>query len=218
MSNDINILILGAIFGLFTALMLEFARHWLSKNRQRSEEKKVGQKQEKEAITEFLTKGEVQKSLALVTVKKIPKLPLIDFKNEESTRTIYQLVRTNRFRRLFDPNEKHIAKNIQIIGRSILCDIRIRDEKVSRKHAMIRFENNNYVIYDLDSSNGTFINGKKINGSTGITLTKGDVIKIGLSEFVFDLIRSPRNQTPDNEKDLEKKLIENDSDFIDDRQ
>lgn len=67
---------------------------------------------------------------------------------------------------------------------------------------MIRFENNNYVIYDLESSNGTFINGKKIAGDTGVALAKGDVIRIGNSEFVFAIIRPPNRQSLENDEDI----------------
>lgn len=70
MSSDIYLLILGALFGLLSALLLEIARHWLSQKRQKAEEKKINQKKEQEAVTAFLTQEEVQKSLGLVTVKK----------------------------------------------------------------------------------------------------------------------------------------------------
>jgi pSer/pThr/pTyr-binding forkhead associated (FHA) protein len=50
----------------------------------------------------------------------------------------------------------------KIIGRDPSCDYVIFDQKnrVSRKHLELYFEHNSYYILDLNSTNGTYINGK----------------------------------------------------------
>jgi pSer/pThr/pTyr-binding forkhead associated (FHA) protein len=48
------------------------------------------------------------------------------------------------------------------VGRDPGNDIILRDPKVSRHHAEIIFERGFFVVHDLSSANGTFINGKKV--------------------------------------------------------
>jgi len=49
-----------------------------------------------------------------------------------------------------------------IIGRDSECDIQFSDSVVSRKHARVFWKSNKWWIKDLESSNGTYINRKKI--------------------------------------------------------
>lgn len=62
------------------------------------------------------------------------------------------------------------------IGRIYENEIYIRDVKVSRLHAFIVFESNAHVIYDAQSTNGTYVNGKLV---VSCKLKNGDSIKIG---------------------------------------
>ncbi|MCK5534907.1 FHA domain-containing protein, partial [bacterium] len=62
------------------------------------------------------------------------------------------------------------------IGRDEKSDIWLDDLEVSRKHAAIVVEKKHYILRDLDSTNGTFHNGKKIRE---IILKYGDRVKIG---------------------------------------
>jgi len=72
-----------------------------------------------------------------------------------------------------------------VIGRDASCDIRIADRQVSRNHAVITSDGDGKVsITDLDSKNGVFVNGERINGSAD--LKDGDAIKIALiQELIF---------------------------------
>lgn len=63
------------------------------------------------------------------------------------------------------------------IGRDSANDIVINDSKVSRRHIIIICENGIYTIKDLESTNGTFVNGHRINDVAQIT--SKDVVKIG---------------------------------------
>lgn len=78
-----------------------------------------------------------------------------------------------------------------ILGRALGADVRINDTKVSRHHAQIitvvnpETKNSSYHLADLDSSNGTFVNGHKINEET---LRNGDKITIGKHILRFELL------------------------------
>lgn len=62
------------------------------------------------------------------------------------------------------------------IGRTTDCAIRIDDPKISGHHADLNVSENGYVLTDLNSRNGTFVNGERI---TQKNIFKGDQITIG---------------------------------------
>ncbi len=68
------------------------------------------------------------------------------------------------------------------IGRNPMCDLRVNNPSMSRKHAEIRTNGEGFVIADLDSSNGTFVNGRRIDTSP---LANGDVVLCGEFRFTF---------------------------------
>lgn len=63
------------------------------------------------------------------------------------------------------------------IGRSSNCDLTIPSLQVSRQHAVLTWNNNVITLQDMDTTNGTFVNGELIEGST--TLNESDEISIG---------------------------------------
>jgi pSer/pThr/pTyr-binding forkhead associated (FHA) protein len=63
------------------------------------------------------------------------------------------------------------------IGRGKDCDIRPDDTYVSQVHARISNRNGSWVVEDLGSTNGTYLNQRKVTGPTGIS--PGDRIRIG---------------------------------------
>ena len=67
-----------------------------------------------------------------------------------------------------------------IIGRDISCDIQIVDDESSRKHAKIFSRGEKTVLADLDSTNGTSVNGSKV---AEIPLCDGDTVRIGRTEM-----------------------------------
>lgn len=68
------------------------------------------------------------------------------------------------------------------IGRVDGNSITLKDDSVSRHHARIKWDGENYVLKDLDSANGTFVRDEKI---TEITLKDGDEILIGKTMIIF---------------------------------
>ncbi|RKY24771.1 MAG: hypothetical protein DRP79_07315, partial [Planctomycetota bacterium] len=75
------------------------------------------------------------------------------------------------------------------IGRSPSCQIRLADERVSRHHAQIEPVPEGYLLTDLGSGNGTFVNGKKV---TEQRLRIGDRIQVGetLISVLEDTVRA----------------------------
>jgi len=65
------------------------------------------------------------------------------------------------------------------IGRLPHNDIIIDDHSVSREHAILIISGDEYSVRDLGSSNGTFVNGMRINGVT--RLKRNDILKVGSS-------------------------------------
>ncbi len=68
------------------------------------------------------------------------------------------------------------------IGRSRVNEIRLDDTSISGQHCRIIPENGRHVLYDLGSTNGTFLNEKKVSKAV---LNEGDVIKIGETQFLY---------------------------------
>jgi pSer/pThr/pTyr-binding forkhead associated (FHA) protein len=64
-----------------------------------------------------------------------------------------------------------------VIGRDSTNGVVINDSEVSRKHARLTFQGGKYVLEDLGSTNGTFVNGQRLAGPA--VLRNGDVISFG---------------------------------------
>lgn len=72
------------------------------------------------------------------------------------------------------------------IGRAGNSDILLEDDTLaSRHHALLRHEANHYVLYDLRSASGVFVNGQKLFAEQGHQLTDGNLIHIGNHELIF---------------------------------
>ena len=68
------------------------------------------------------------------------------------------------------------------IGRDPQNDIVLDDRRVSRKHAEVRLRLGRYTLYDLQSTNGTYVNGRRV---AEIVLSDGDRIAVGGTELQF---------------------------------
>ena len=69
-----------------------------------------------------------------------------------------------------------------VLGRSKECDVQVPDANVSRRHAELREEGASWWLVDLDSTNGTELNGKRVQRAK---LADGDRIGLGDLELVF---------------------------------
>lgn len=75
-----------------------------------------------------------------------------------------------------------MVKDNVSIGRSPSNDLVLKAAKVSRQHAAINKYKDQYIVIDLKSSNGVFVNGQKIDEKT---LEEGDEVSIGGYKMVF---------------------------------
>lgn len=87
-----------------------------------------------------------------------------------------------------------IRSNATILGRRNDCDLCIPLQVVSRRHCQLSQEANALKVRDLKSSNGTFINGAKIQDET--MAKPGDRIQIGPLTFVVQIDGQPAEVSP----------------------
>ena len=81
-----------------------------------------------------------------------------------------------------------LARDRITLGRRPNNDIPVKDEKASGQHAELVQEGGAWVLRDLESTNGTFMDGRKV---TEVGLSSGDVFQIGLTKFCFRLASDP---------------------------
>jgi hypothetical protein len=132
--------------------------------------------------------------------------------DEETTRASdvytrdYRVIRTAeggpacRLKLLSGPQAGHvfiIGGKTATIGRSLDNDVVIDSSDVSRRHARLEQTPGGYRLIDLDSTNGTHVNGQR---STQQLLTTGDTIRLGNTELIFQLSETsdelPRGTRP----------------------
>jgi hypothetical protein len=73
------------------------------------------------------------------------------------------------------------GKREVLIGRAASCDLVISDEFASNMHAKLVLVGEDWVLQDLNSTNGTFIDGRKV--VTPATIKQGTTIRIGTTTF-----------------------------------
>ena len=69
-----------------------------------------------------------------------------------------------------------------VIGTAADCDIVLTDPYLSSKHVVVRHENGVFMLIDLDSTNGCFVNDRRVNKQE---LIDNDKIRIGRTEMKF---------------------------------
>jgi hypothetical protein len=70
-----------------------------------------------------------------------------------------------------------------LIGRSACCDLLLEDRAVSRRHAELFFREGRWILIDLDSTNGTYINDEQVQRAE---LLPGDVVTLGAKRLRVD--------------------------------
>jgi hypothetical protein len=84
-----------------------------------------------------------------------------------------------------------LNKAVINIGRHSENDLVLNDPHISRHHAQLRVINQHYVLFDVGSTGGVFLNNKKINQAT---LQSGDVIRLGIINLIYvqeSIVESP---------------------------
>src|SRR5690349_2963013 len=78
-----------------------------------------------------------------------------------------------------------LLSDVTTIGRSEENDIAIPSDHISRRHAEVRWDGSGYLLRDLGSKNGTFLNGIRLTEPR--PLQHGDVINLAGHPLTFDL-------------------------------
>ena len=87
---------------------------------------------------------------------------------------------------VLDDGTRHVLETERVtIGRQSGCTITIRDTNVSREHAQLRRRPNGWTIRDLGSTNGTKLNGVRVESEQ--MLANGDVIMLGAMKVTFEI-------------------------------
>jgi transcriptional regulator with AAA-type ATPase domain/pSer/pThr/pTyr-binding forkhead associated (FHA) protein len=94
--------------------------------------------------------------------------------------------------------EFHFSDEV-VIGRSEECDVRVFDEAASRNHAALRCEENRWYVVDLESLNGTYVNGCRVERRE---LRTGDEVSVRNLTLVFEAEGAGTRPTVLEDKDL----------------
>ena len=100
-------------------------------------------------------------------------------------------------------NHKYAVKSDSpvLIGRSEEANIRIGyDQYCSRRHAKVYWDNNKCYVTDLESTNGTHVNGEKICGT--VELNNNDIISLGGTELLVSISDASKNEKVKPEDDI----------------
>lgn len=141
---------------------------------------------QEEAIKEIereLKKGEADTSHGQPVVENIPVQESGDATVVGSTYLMYQLIAISG---PYKDKIFSLEKETVIIGRAKNADVVLVDDLVSREHTRLYKQGVDYYLIDLNSSNGTKVNGKKI--LEPVVLSSGDIIEIGSSTLRFMVI------------------------------
>jgi pSer/pThr/pTyr-binding forkhead associated (FHA) protein len=87
-----------------------------------------------------------------------------------------------------------LPSNVTVIGRRHDCDLCIPLMPVSRRHCQISLNKDTLKVRDLDSRNGTYLNGKQINNEAAIGA--GDYLTIGPLTFLLQIDGQPKDIVP----------------------
>lgn len=102
--------------------------------------------------------------------------------------TSYLEVITNINKLYFDVSQSYpLTEDVVIIGRSPDCTISIDDLYMSAQNTQLWFENGEWYIADMGSTNGTYVNGQKMDDEP-LILDGGDKIRIGQIEFLIVIV------------------------------
>ena len=77
-----------------------------------------------------------------------------------------------------------LGQQLVTIGRLPECTVPVNDNNVSRHHAEVRAAGSTFVLVDLGSTNGTNVNGVRIQGERG--LVDGDIVSVGSTHLRFE--------------------------------
>ena len=109
--------------------------------------------------------------------------------NKEDQKTSEEKIPQNAFLIVHGTKVFPLSKSVVNIGRRMENDLTVDDPRVSRNHAQLRVVNGRYVIFDLNSTGGTYVNSQRSHQSV---LYPGDVISLAGVPLIFGQDNPPR--------------------------
>jgi len=103
---------------------------------------------------------------------------------------------TYRLKKVTTGQEVPIASEMSV-GRSEDCALRLLEGKASRHHAKIIPDPTGVFVEDLGSTNGTFVNGRRLHANNKLKLNAGDRLRFDIEEFVFVAPAAAASPDPD---------------------
>jgi len=87
------------------------------------------------------------------------------------------------------PEEETLLSQTKVmtVGRQVGAYLLIDSDSISRRHAEITYANRQYMLRDLGSSNGTFVNEARLEPGKAYILKPGDKVRFGKAKFVFQV-------------------------------
>jgi hypothetical protein len=89
------------------------------------------------------------------------------------------------------------------------CDIPVQDKSVSREHARFTRTPEGYLVEDLNSTNGTLVNGRRITEPA--VVSAGDRVTFGTVEFLITGTAAAVDEAPWQAEEMETEIYENES-------
>lgn len=83
-----------------------------------------------------------------------------------------------------------LREGTQLVGRNPTCDIHFMDDSISRRHARVEVSNGTVRIVDLQSRNGTFVEGQRVEESF---VLPDQVVTLGEENFQLILVTEPED-------------------------
>jgi pSer/pThr/pTyr-binding forkhead associated (FHA) protein len=102
------------------------------------------------------------------------------------------------FRRDGERRDFQLDRPVCVLGRGQDCDLRIPLMGISRKHCQLSVQGGKIAVKDLGSSNGTFVNGKRVEQAE---LVPGDRLQVGLVMFTVQVDGKPADIKPPSRQD-----------------
>ena len=99
----------------------------------------------------------------------------------------------------------YLDEPVVSIGRLASNDIYLEDLFVSRHHSVIRNQGGQYVIEDVNSANGTYVDGERVDAGA---LEEGSIIQIGASRFLFRLREESESEISDLRSEISDRRLQ----------
>jgi pSer/pThr/pTyr-binding forkhead associated (FHA) protein len=105
------------------------------------------------------------------------------YKRGKDGKKLHEELKTKAIQIRFKERDINIEKKIYI-GRNKTNAISItNDPLVSRKHALIEYISGSYLLSDLNSTNGTYLNSQPVPCGRKLELKSGDVVRVGKTKI-----------------------------------